>query len=185
MNCAGFILVGGKSSRMGQDKALLRWHGTTLAQYIAALVKEVAGSATLVGDPERYAGLGFPVVADRTVGCGPIGGIITALELTPTDWALVVGCDMPAVPVELLRRIVDRTQTAATGCVIPRGPTGAEPLCAAYHRDGLPVFEKAVSEGRFKMREAVRHVALQEVDVDADSLTNLNTPEEFEAFSRR
>jgi len=185
MTCAGFVLVGGNSSRMGRDKALLPWGGTTLAQHIAGLVKDVAGSATLVGDPGRYSGLGFPVVADSIAGCGPIGGVITALQAASTDWVLVVGCDMPAVSVELLRRIVGQIHTSAPGCIVPRGPTGAEPLCAAYHRDCLPVFEKAVSEGRFKMREAVRQVPIEWLDADADALTNLNTPQEFDAFSRR
>jgi molybdopterin-guanine dinucleotide biosynthesis protein A len=184
MRCAGFVLVGGKSSRMGRDKALLRWHDTTLAQHVAAVVAQAAGSATLVGDPERYGALGYSVIGDRLPGSGPLGGIITALSASNADWALVVACDMPRVTPDLLRLLLKTAASAIPGCVFPVGPTGPEPLCAVYHRECLPALEKAAAEGRFKMREAVRALpAVPVAGIDPHCLTNLNTAHEFEAFS--
>jgi molybdopterin-guanine dinucleotide biosynthesis protein A len=170
---------------MGRDKALLPWRGTTMAQHIASVLAGVAGSVVFVGDPARYGALGYPVEADRVSGCGPIGGIVTALKICPAEWALVVACDMPGVTGDLLRRLLHEAVRAGSGCVMPLGATGAEPLCAAYHRDCLPVMEKAIAEGRFKMREVVRDLPNRQLaGVDAACLRNLNTPEDFEAFPR-
>ena len=74
--------MGGRSSRMGRDKALLPFRGGALAQSVARAVSATAGSVTLVGDPERYGGLGYAVIADIYPGEGPLGGILTALGNT-------------------------------------------------------------------------------------------------------
>src|SRR5579884_2288918 len=109
MRHAGFVLVGGKSSRMGCDKAFLTWRGRPLAQHIAHMVETAAGSVTLIGDEARYSLLGYPVVADRLPGRGPIGGLATALSISEADWNLVAGCDMPLLDTDLLRRLIGRT----------------------------------------------------------------------------
>ncbi|MES1257997.1 MAG: NTP transferase domain-containing protein, partial [Acidobacteriota bacterium] len=85
-NRAGWILVGGRSARMGSDKALLRIGGRPLALRIADAVAEVCGPVTLVGDPARYASLGLPVLADEFAGEGPLSGIEAALRGTRADW---------------------------------------------------------------------------------------------------
>ena len=81
MRHTGFVLVGGKSSRMGRDKALLPWNGRTFAEHAAGIVAEACGSAALVGDPSLYGSFGYRVFADRFPGCGPIGGVLTALTV--------------------------------------------------------------------------------------------------------
>jgi molybdopterin-guanine dinucleotide biosynthesis protein A len=78
---AGFVLAGGRSSRMGRDKALLTIDGEALLTRVARQVAAVAGSVTVIGPPERYSHLSLEVVPDRTPGAGPLGGIDTALGL--------------------------------------------------------------------------------------------------------
>ena len=183
---AGFVLVGGKSSRMHRDKALLPWRGTTLAQHVARIVHEAAGSVTLIGEPALYARLGYPVRADLFAGCGPVGGIATALTLTTSEWALITGCDMPGVSAASLRRLLHETATAGCDCIVPLGPAGPEPLCAVYHRAALSVFEKAIAERRFKLRDIVDRLRTRTVPgLDPENFANLNTPEEFQAFSHK
>jgi molybdopterin-guanine dinucleotide biosynthesis protein A len=99
---AGFVLVGGNSSRMGRDKARLPFHGTTLVEHVASTVADAAGSVTLVGAPERYASLGFPMLVDSRTGAGPLAGIHTALASSPAAWNLIVACD--AYPREVICR---------------------------------------------------------------------------------
>jgi molybdopterin-guanine dinucleotide biosynthesis protein A len=179
---SGFVLVGGKSSRMGRDKALLPWNGTTLAQHMAAIVAEAAGSATLIGDPAHYGDLGLPVFADRMPGHGPVSGIVTALAVSPTEWALVSGCDMPALSSAALRLLIQATAGTDCRCVVPIGPSGPEPLCAVYHRSCLPAIEKAIAGGRFRMRDLVNDLGASFfTGIDPACFANLNTPADFEA----
>jgi molybdenum cofactor guanylyltransferase len=186
MRPTGFVLVGGNSSRMGRDKALLPWNGTTLGQYIAGIVRDACGSVLLIGDPTRFGSLGYPVYADRLPGHGPISGIVTALATTPSDWSLVAGCDMPGITPGALRLLLDEATVTKDQCVVPLGPAGPEPLCAVYHRTCLPVLEKAISEGRFKMTGVLKELSTRLVTgIDPGCFANLNTPEDFEAFSER
>jgi molybdopterin-guanine dinucleotide biosynthesis protein A len=186
MRHAGFVLVGGKSSRMGRDKALLPWNGTTLAQHAARIVSEACGSAALVGDPTRYSSLGYRAFPDRFPGCGPISGIATALTVSNTEWSLVTGCDMPALSPETLNRLLVETARTDGEAIVPLGAGGPEPLCAVYHRACLPALERAISAGRFRMREIVNDLQPRFIaGIDPATFANLNTPEDLEAFSVR
>jgi len=183
---SGFVLVGGRSSRMGRDKALLPWNGATLAQHTADIVAEATGSATLIGDPARYGALGYPVCTDRLPGHGPLSGIVTALTISPGEWALVAGCDMPAISSVALRLLLQETARTDFQCIVPIGPTGPEPLCAVYHRACLIALEKAIAEGRFRMREVVNELqACFFTGIDPACFANLNTPDDFAAFSHK
>lgn len=183
MRHTGFVLVGGKSSRMGRDKALLPWNGTTLAQHMAKVVAEAAGSAALIGDSAHYRSLGYPVFPDRFPGHGPISGIATALAISPAEWSLITACDMPILTAGTLRLLLDETAVTDRKCIIPLGPTGPEPSCAVYHRECLPALEAAISEARFRMRDVVTELDARYVaGIDPHCFANLNTPEDFEAF---
>src|SRR5581483_8008704 len=93
--CLGFVLTGGRSSRMRPDKALLPFAGRPLADHVAAIVFRACGSATLVGSRAKYAHLGWPVIEDAVPGQGPLSGIHSALVHAAGRWSLVLGCDMP------------------------------------------------------------------------------------------
>src|SRR5262249_26013461 len=128
MQRSGFVLAGGRSLRMGRDKALLLYPGTTLVEHIAGAVLAAAGSVSIVGDPARYGFLGYPVHPDQLPGCGPLGGLYTALNVSTTDWNLVVACDMPGISSATLRSLFDRALQAGN-CAVATGPEGKpEPL---------------------------------------------------------
>src|SRR5258708_4089918 len=93
----GFLLAGGRSSRMGRDKALLPFGSSTLAAHIATQIRDAAGNVTILAPPERYAHLGLPVLADAIPNCGPLGGLYTALQSTTADWNVLVACDLPRI----------------------------------------------------------------------------------------
>ena len=178
---AGFVLAGGRSSRMGRDKALLPFGPATLLEYVASQVAEAAGSVVVVGHPERYRSLGLDVVADAAYGNGPLGGIITALRITQADWNLVTACDMPGVTAPFLRSLLEEAERCGGDCLVPLTPNGPEPLCAVYHRDCLPRLERAADAGVLAVREAIAGPGL--VGRRAENpfcFRNLNTPEDFE-----
>jgi molybdopterin-guanine dinucleotide biosynthesis protein A len=171
---------------MGRNKALLPYRGTALVEYVAHVVREAAGSAALIGDLDRLGHLGLAIYPDELTGLGPISGIYTALRVTATDWNLVVACDMPAVGVPTLRRLLERAETSGHNCVAASGPSGKpEPLCAVYHRRCLPVLSGAIRDRRLKMRELVAEMGLMLVGVDGSALANVNTPAEWAEFQTK
>ena len=177
---SGFVLVGGRSSRMGTDKALLPYRGKALVSYVAGEVRAAAGSATLIGDPVRYGDLGYQAIPDAIPNCGPLGGVVTALRSSTSDWNLVVACDMPAISADFLRCLLAMARMADGRCVVPLGRLGPEPLCAAYHRASLPVLEQALASKLLKMQEVIK--LLEPVHwppPETDCLANINTPEEW------
>ena len=90
----GFVLAGGKSSRMGKDKAFLQIFGRTLLAHALELAKAATGSAWIVGSREKFAAFG-QVAEDIYPGHGPLAGIHKALTSTQTDLNLILAVDMP------------------------------------------------------------------------------------------
>ncbi|MBM3810007.1 MAG: molybdenum cofactor guanylyltransferase [Acidimicrobiia bacterium] len=184
---AGFVLAGGNSSRMGADKALLSLGGTTLLVQACRHVEQAAGQAVVIGPPERYAHLGLrEVIPDVRAGLGPLGGIHTALSLRRAEWNLIVACDMPALDLAVLNRLIKEAEAADPGCLMPVDGAGREhPLCAVYHRECLAAVEAAIGQGQFKVREALRGVTVKTVQIhDSECFLNLNTPADWEALAR-
>ncbi len=170
---------------MGRDKALLPWKGSTLIQSVAGEVLIAAGSATLIASRSAMAGqlyetLGFPVISDKIEGCGPLGGLYTALSTTTADWNVLVACDMPAVTHQLLEELLAAAETSGADALVPQTPGGLEPLCAVYHARLLPAVESAIQSKLLKMHDFVStiHACLWPVP-QAGFFRNLNTPEQL------
>jgi phospholipid/cholesterol/gamma-HCH transport system ATP-binding protein len=178
---AGFVLVGGGSKRMGQDKALLPVGSDVLVTRIAKIVAAAAGSVALVGNPDRYNGTGFPVIADLYPGFGPVGGIVTALSNTPAEWNLVVACDMPNVTVEFLASLLAVAVGSEAQCVIPVTPDGRHhPLCAVYRRSAFDVLKQAVERNIHRLLTAIEPLSVRSLPVSTpEVLVNVNTPDEW------
>jgi len=182
---AGFVLVGGRSSRMGRDKALLPFEGRTLAGHVAMVVREAAGSVTLIGPPEAYASLGFPVISDNFPGAGPLAGIETALRATRAEWNLVTACDMPGLSVAFLRELLSQAASSQADCVLPCGPSGLpEPLCAVYHRRCQPAIARGLAGGIRKVTAGLAGLRVYYWPVDSERwFANVNTPREWAPYS--
>ena len=184
---AGYVLVGGASSRMGRNKALLPYKGTTLAQSAVRVVRAAAGSVLVVGKPHRDGVFGCGVVPDIYPGEGPLGGILTALQQTQADWNLVVACDMPGLRLDFLHRLLDRAEAGSFEAVIPAGPSGQlEPLCAAYHHGCRQGLYRAFERGIRKIALALADIRAEiwPVPEELSCFQNVNTPEDWAAYDR-
>jgi molybdopterin-guanine dinucleotide biosynthesis protein A len=184
MKYAGFVLAGGKSSRMGSDKALLPFQGRALVEHIAAQVLQAAGNVTLVGDPARYSYFGYPVIKDKYPGRGPLSGIHAALTESRAGWNLIVACDMPEITSEFLATLLERAERGTARAVIPAGPSGRpEPLCAAYHSRAAHAIQAALDRD---IRKVMDGLAGLEIDLwqlgDSRYFHNLNTPGEWNNY---
>ena len=169
---------------MGCDKALLPFRGGSLGEAIAAAVESAAGSVAIVGRAE----LGrFRAIPDRYPGEGPLGGILTALGDSAADWNLIVACDMPAVTVPFLHRLLDRAIEANAVALIPRGASGRpEPLCAVYHRRAQSGLEKAFGRGVRRIMQAVAEVGAVVCPIEeVAEFQNVNTPEDWSGYAAK
>lgn len=179
---AGFVLAGGRSSRMGRDKALLELDGEALLDRVARRIAAVAGTVAIVGDPLRHAHFGWPVVTDLRAGReGPLAGIEAALASPyAAQWNLIVACDMPHLDPDLLARLLAEARRLAPDCVIARSERGIEPLCAVYGRAFGEVARAALDAGQRKVRDALDGLQVIHLPVDSvAAVANVNTPEDW------
>lgn len=184
-NRAAWVLVGGRSSRMGSDKARALSNGRALALRVADKAGAVCASVSLIGDPALYADLGLPVIADRFIGQGPLAGIETALAATACEYNLIVACDMP----DLRKSLLEELFAAHADCTLPRHDDGKlEPLCAVYRQRCHPVIRKALETGVRKVTDALplledHGLAIRYIRVSHPSgFANLNTPEDWRRY---
>ncbi len=189
---AAFILAGGKSTRMGTDKAFVTFNGRTLLERACALARSVAADVRIVGDPAKFAEF-HPVVEDIFPGCGPLGGIHASLRASSSDLNLMLAVDMPLVTTGLLDYLIERARDSPATVTVPRSATGFEPLCAVYRRAFADAAQHALEQGRHKIDALFTGESTQVISEDdlkgkgfsAETFRNVNTPEELaEARSR-
>ena len=183
MEAAGFVLAGGRSSRMGRDKAELEVGGVTLVARGLASLKTVCAEVAIAGGDERLARFGR-VVRDETPDCGPLGGIVAALEQSAWEWNLFLAVDVPFVPEAVWRGLLLRAAEGGAICVMARGKY-VQPLIAAYAKSAVGVLRKELEAGRWKMTAAIAAAGgVAYVDfADESWFSNVNTPEEFAALT--
>ncbi len=183
------IQAGGESKRMGQNKALLPFHGQPLIERVVKRLQPYSDELILTANqPELFQFLGLPSFPDLIPGKGALGGLYTALSAANFPEVAVVACDMPFVNPQLLigERIL--LEEGNWDAVIPHSTEGREPLHAVYRKDTcLPAILKALDENRLRMDSwfsavKVHEMSLEDVslfDRDLRSFMNVNTPDEF------
>ncbi len=183
-----FILAGGKSTRMGVDKAFLALDGRTLLGRALDLARSVTPDVRIVGDPAKFSAYAS-VVEDVFGGCGPLGGIHAALRTSQSDLNLILAVDMPLVSPALLQYLIKCAKTSTATVTVPRTNGRWQPLCAVYRREFADLAEEALREGRYKIdalfatqqTRTVEEEGLKAAGFSPNMFQNLNTPEEFEA----
>jgi len=135
LDVEGFILVGGASSRMGSDKAQLRFGTQTGVQRIGAEMTALIDRVRVVGWRDEPGDSGFENVPDVRERWGALGGIHSALGACRTTWAFVVACDLPFVTSDLFTRLW-HLNTEVFDAIVPIQSDGRpQPLCAIYRRE--------------------------------------------------
>jgi molybdopterin-guanine dinucleotide biosynthesis protein A len=169
---------------MKRDKALLPLSGGTLAEHIAAVVAQAAGNVTLIGSPERYRHLGYPVVPDLHPGLGPLSGIETALSLELAEWNVIAACDLPNISVRLFHELLEAAESVRPLCIMPLSSDGLpQPLSAIWSARALGSVRSALARGVRKVTNAIppKEVLFWPMP-PSDVFQNVNTPEEWKAF---
>ncbi len=193
---AAFILAGGVSLRMGQEKGLLEFGGEPLIVRTARQIEPLVTEVTVVGPPERYAALGLRTIADQNLGGQegieavrtPLVGIATALNVTKMPWNLILACDLPYLNAEWLDWLLARAVDSSAQIVMPRTSGGLEPLAAVYSKECAAPIVTALERGVRKVtdataefrRECLSEGDWHELDPEGRVLRNMNAPSDYE-----
>ncbi|MFZ5634473.1 MAG: molybdenum cofactor guanylyltransferase [Bacillota bacterium] len=186
MKVSGIILAGGKSNRMGTNKALLELGGVTLIERVARVMSGVCPEIIIAGgDPDELAHLGYPVVPDIYPGCGPLSGIHAGLVAARNRYSFVSACDTPYLSEKLIRKVVSEAE--GYDAVILKEGEYFEPLCSLYGKAFIKAAETSVKNGVYKVTAALSQVNWKSVTVNPSdipdlkkSLFNINTPRDYE-----
>ena len=195
MRVNAYILAGGRSSRMGRDKARLELGGERLLERAVRQARAVAERVSIVAAAGDNAD-DWPVrvICDRLSEAGPLAGIFTALHDSHSEWNLILAVDQVVAPRTLLELLIRKASEAAPNChvVVPMIAGRLQPLCAVYHKrfamqawQGLQMGDRKIAV-LFEEAKAliVSDDDLKDAGIDTASLYNVNTPEEFEAAKR-
>lgn len=182
------IISGGKSSRMGQNKAFVKIGGQILIERIIERTKNVGQKETILitNSPDEYAHLKLPMYGDIVPDSGSLGGIYTAIHHSTTSHTVVIACDMPFVSADLLRFMVSQADNADV--VVPTIEGYPQGLHAIYSKNCLDPIRAKIDAKRLKVigfYDEVRvtyldEAALKKYNPDGLAFMNVNTPEELE-----
>ncbi|MCA0756133.1 molybdenum cofactor guanylyltransferase [Paenibacillus sp. N4] len=191
----GLVLAGGKSSRMGTDKALLTIEGKPLVYRLAGqLLERLPAVAVSVGPPERESvyrkAMGelagrAAFVADGYPDCGPLAGLHAGLAAAPPGYVFVIACDMPAMSPALFDQLAAHIGSGAD--VIH---CEGQPFHALYHTRVAEAVRGALESQDYRVMGLLGRLSTVTVEPRDEAgrttaFTNLNTPDDYRAFSKQ
>jgi molybdenum cofactor guanylyltransferase len=179
----GSVLAGGKSTRMGRDKSAIAWHGKEQQYYLADLLKPfcrevfISRREALPEKDQQY-----KILVDAYQGIGPYGGILSAFKFRPDCAWLIVACDLPLIDNTVLNHLFENRDPTKLATTFQSPHDGLpEPLITIWEPKSYPVLLSYLSQGFTCPRKVLikSNDALFLKPPDADSLLNVNTPEDF------
>jgi molybdopterin-guanine dinucleotide biosynthesis protein A len=189
---AAFILAGGKSTRMGSDKAFLEWDSSNLLVRAMEIARAVTPNVKIIGSREKFA-VYAPIVEDIFPERGPLSGIHAPLTISSTDLNLMLAVDMPFVTSEFLQYLIGQARSAGDVlAIVPRIDGRLQPLCAIYRRGFAAYAEESLKAGKNKINPLFHIVpthVIEENKIEAAGFSatifrNVNTPEDL-SLARR
>lgn len=177
------ILAGGKSSRMGTDKALIRIGNERIINRIS---KELGGFSEIIvsaGRNRAYEELGFCTVYDDNADIGPMEGIRQVLLRAKEEYVFICAADMPFISSKLVDHMAGYI-SSDHDCYVIADEDHIHPLCAIYKKSALPVIEELIAEKKYRLREifsrvATKYISLDNTVFDSKTVRNINTREDL------
>ncbi len=183
----GVLLAGGKSRRMGYDKACIEVAGQPLIAKSLDLLCHYFERVLISGDRPDLAQSDIPAIADIYPGSA-LGGLYTGLQAAKTDWIFVAPCDMPYPDSRILELLVK--QRSGFDAVVPRIPEGYEPVFALYHKNCLQHMEEMLQQDQYRIYDFYQRINIHYLDWQQmpdgweRSLLNINTPEQLDELQK-
>ena len=188
---SGVILSGGKSIRMGENKALIKIHGVPIINRILDLFKELFQEHIIVTNQEDiFRDFNSKIYLDLIPDKGALGGLYTGIFFSTFDYSFCVACDMPFIKKSLVDYLIKNVEDEDV--IVPRTKDGLQPLHAIYSKKCLDPIKSAIDEGKFKIMDfydlvkvkIVEESGFLSLDPLRESFINVNTPEELSRLGR-
>ena len=186
------ILAGGKSRRMGRDKAFVELAGAPMIQWVITAVAQCSGKTLIIAnEPEKYAGFGLPVYPDIISGMGPLSGLYTTFAITGADRVMIAPCDSPLVSHDVINLRLNYPSGGAEA-VIPFVDGREQGMLAVYSRRAVDRFAGRISSASIMFDEFrlslnrifIREDELRALEPDLRSFLNVNTPADIKMAAR-
>jgi molybdenum cofactor guanylyltransferase len=181
---SGAIMAGGKSSRLGVNKAFLKLHDRPVIELVLEQMSALVSPVRLIANsPSEFAHLNIPAVPDIRPGCGPLSGIHAALSLSQTEYVLVVSCDLPLLTPQILRALLK----SYPGYDITLYKHALfEPLCAVYRRTCLPALEELMDHQEYRIIDLFPTLSVNVIRTDhKEVFQSINTPEDYAQVQKK
>ncbi len=186
VNVVSAILAGGKSTRIGRDKATLVLDSEPLIRRVYDVAREAFNHIIVVSsDHTVLPGINIPIIKDVVSVQSPLAGIVSALIHTGADYVFALACDMPFLSGGAIKYMLNNI--AGEDIIIPKTEKGYEPLHAIYNRSCISYMLTLIERGRYKVRDAFPYLSVKAVEESplffcngVSVFTNINTKEEFE-----
>ena len=190
---SAILLAGGKSSRLGTDKAKVKLDGeSVMIQAIAEKLSAVSDDIVVSTNGRRYDDITIPVrwATDVKPGAGSLMGLYSGLLAVRHDYAIAVACDMPFINIELLKYMISLPRDYDV--LLPRVGDNTEQLHSIYSKSCLPEMEKFLDSGRLKITAFLYEIKVMHVSEDIInrydpqhlSFFNVNTAEQLKEAQR-
>ncbi len=182
------ILAGGKSSRMGQNKAFLEFEGKTFVEYLVERIRPMVNEVVLVVDDRQKFLIrqeGVKIVEDRIKGGGPLVGLWTGLSQIQSGSSFVLSCDMPLVQTQQLETLSRHVSAKEEVVCFADGDNRLEPFPAIYNTTSLGKIYFLLKIGRFSMKDFFKVAVVKKIPLPLEASTdffNVNTNEDYKTL---
>jgi molybdopterin-guanine dinucleotide biosynthesis protein A len=181
----GYILAGGKSSRMGIDKGLLYFGQKQLVEYAIHSIQNHVDQLFIITKNKEYEKFGFTLIEDITPNLGPAGGIFTALIHSETEKNLIIGCDMPFISDDLIQQL--SAQKNVSSISIFKNNAFIEPLFGIYSKSVIPIWKDCLDQNILKLEAILSKCPTNYISFSPKTgmnpFANINSKEDIEKYA--
>jgi molybdopterin-guanine dinucleotide biosynthesis protein A len=186
----GVVLAGGKSKRMGSDKALLEFRGKPLVMHAVKILQQFCSHVVISSNRKDYFFTGCDIWPDDVDVHAPMAGIYSCLKRSMHPWIMVLSCDMPLIDPRVFDLLISQGELLRDDMVVPvHDKDCIEPLCGLYNQRAIPLLEENIRTLRFSLQQFIRNSNYRLVEVGphldfykADMFSNINTLKDFNSL---
>jgi len=184
MKLAGLIIAGGKSRRMGRDKAQIIFDNQSFLDNVISLVENFTSDIVISSNQNPVTN--YPVIVDIYKNIGPIGGLYAGLQAVRNDYVLVLPVDMPLLNKNVLKYLFEHINPDKKINVFHLN-NRPQMLTGIYHKDVLPVIKEQITQKDYKLQHLLQKVSFNLIDASAfeNDFVNVNSPDELNRLNKK